>query len=229
MLYDALMQKLGSSELTFSPQMQDVMQRVRETGLHKVAAPLYDLPDMTLKTAVHSLGISMLQQHYKYQKIASGLESYAIVNGEKTAAPGDYKRVLGKLTAPFRSAPSTIPPASSTAHVGELADLLEPTKQMRKVPQALGVANPNYNPNAVNPHAADSRVLGAIGRMDQIKSVAQQLPAAQAEREMFKVKYPPIADTVRPPAMNPLTRRPSVPAEQAAAQGRKRLGYPGTQ
>jgi len=228
MLYDALMHKLGSSELTFSPQMQDVMQRVREAGLHKVAAPLYDLPGVTLKTAVHSLGISLLQQHYKYQKIASGLESYAFINGEKTAAAGDYKKTLGALIAPFKSAPSTIPPASSTAHISGLADILEPTKKISKIPQALGVAQPNYNPNALNVHAADPNVLSTIDRMDHIKGVAQQLPAAQAERDLFKVTYPDQAATVRPPAMNPLTRRP-LPTPESAAAGRRRLGYPGAQ
>ena len=114
MSYDAIMHKLSSAELTLSPQMQDVIQRVRETGLHKVAAPLYGIDELTLKTAVQQLSTSLLAQHYKYQKIASGLESYAVVNGEKTAGLPEMlgavksvgQKTWGALNRPLGRAPA---------------------------------------------------------------------------------------------------------------------------
>lgn len=102
MNYDAILHKLGSEELTLSPQMQSVMQRVRTAGLHKVAASLYEVPDVTLKVAVAHLGTSLVHHKMRHQKIASGLESLAYLNGEKTAGP--ISDLLGKAKTIFGTA-----------------------------------------------------------------------------------------------------------------------------
>lgn len=115
MSYDAIMYKLSSTALNLNPHMQDVIQRVRETGLHKAAAPLYGMHEVTLKTAVDYLGTALIQQHLKHQKIASGIDSYAVLTGEKTAG---LKDIWGALRGASK--------ARATPAVGNLAGKLEP-------------------------------------------------------------------------------------------------------
>jgi len=55
--------------------IQDTLQRVREVGLHKVAAKLEGLPEINLKTAATHLGTALLHHHAKFQKINSGLDA----------------------------------------------------------------------------------------------------------------------------------------------------------
>lgn len=76
MSYENLMAKLASNEITFGPQLRDVMQRVRETGLHKVAAQMHGVPTFDIKTAASVLGFQLLQTHLKHVKIAAGLRAY---------------------------------------------------------------------------------------------------------------------------------------------------------
>lgn len=64
--YDKLMQ---------SAPLRDVVQRVREVGLHKVAADLHGVPEFNIKTAVAVLGQRLLLNQARYEKIASGIRA----------------------------------------------------------------------------------------------------------------------------------------------------------
>jgi len=190
MSYDAIMHKLSSAELTLSPQMQDVIQRVRETGLHKVAAPLYGVDEVTLKTAVQQLSTAWLAQHYKYQKIASGLDSYAIVNGEKTAGPRDIwnavqSRFLGKAPAAAE--------ATGAAHLPGLADTLAPTGR------GIGIGKP-VNSFGTGGLAAPMSQEQQLGHQyaGMVRDVAPRLEAGNAiANKMRTSAIPP----EMPPAM----------------------------
>lgn len=54
---------------------QDTLQRVREVGLHKVAAQMSGLPEVNIKTAVAHLGKSLMLHQAKFRKINSGLDA----------------------------------------------------------------------------------------------------------------------------------------------------------
>ena len=78
MALEHLMQKLSDSpEFNMSLPMWSVINRVSQVGLHKVAAPLLGLPEITLKTAAQHLGVRLYRNHLKSKKIASALESLA--------------------------------------------------------------------------------------------------------------------------------------------------------
>jgi len=140
MSYDQIMHKLSSAELTLSPQMQDVMQRVRLAGLHKTASVLYGVPEINIKTAVQHLGTSLIRRELKYQKIASGLESLAFVNGEKIAA-GFGSNLLRKIVSPLgRGTQSTAPAALSSGLSSGLAGKLESVG--KAAPWTGGLASP---------------------------------------------------------------------------------------
>lgn len=78
---------------SMSPAMRDVMQRVREVGLHKVAAQIHNQPEFTLKVAAQVLGTELMRQHYKFSKVAAGIRALQALDQtgeitlEKTAAP----------------------------------------------------------------------------------------------------------------------------------------------
>jgi hypothetical protein len=74
--YELLMTKLSSEKIHLGPNLQDVMQRVREVGLHKVAAKLHDVPELDIKTAANILGARLLEAHLRQTKIAAGLRAY---------------------------------------------------------------------------------------------------------------------------------------------------------
>jgi hypothetical protein len=81
--FDKLMEKVSSAELHMSPALQDVMARVRTVGLHKAAAAVNGMPEITVKTAAQRLGARLVERHRRYEKIASGLQSLVFI--EKTA------------------------------------------------------------------------------------------------------------------------------------------------
>jgi len=76
MSYDNIMAKLASDQINVSPAMRDIMQRVRQAGLHKVAAQINGVPEFTLRTAASELGFQLLKSHLKHTKIAAGLRAY---------------------------------------------------------------------------------------------------------------------------------------------------------
>ena len=93
MNYEHLLEKLASTQLNVSPAVADLMQRIRETGLHKVAAHMHNVPEFTFKTATQILGTQLIHQHLKFSKIASGIRALQALDQsgeitlEKTAGP----------------------------------------------------------------------------------------------------------------------------------------------
>lgn len=79
---DDIINKLASHPL--SPAMQDVMQRVRQVGLHKIAAAQYGYDDFTLAHAVLELGTKLAYQHLKQQKIATGMRALQSLEADNT-------------------------------------------------------------------------------------------------------------------------------------------------
>ncbi len=76
MNYETLMTKIASEQIHLGPSLRDVMQRVRETGLHKVAAQMHGVPELDIKTAASILGNRLLLAHLRQTKIAAGLRAY---------------------------------------------------------------------------------------------------------------------------------------------------------
>lgn len=74
--YENLMAKLASQQLQLPPAMQDVMQRVREVGLHKVAAQMHGMPEFGVRQAAELIGSSLVRAHLRQTKIAAGLRAY---------------------------------------------------------------------------------------------------------------------------------------------------------
>lgn len=73
---DHLIEKVASSDIRFSPQLLDVVRRVREAGLHKTAAALHGVEgEMTLKTAMQILGARLVFERRQNQKIAAALNA----------------------------------------------------------------------------------------------------------------------------------------------------------
>lgn len=64
-------------KVALNPAIRDVMQRVREAGLHKVARHLYNVEEVNLKTSLEKLGHDLFYNHLRHQKIRKGLEAYA--------------------------------------------------------------------------------------------------------------------------------------------------------
>jgi hypothetical protein len=113
--------------------MRDIVRRVRETGLHKVAAPLYGFNDLSLKNAVQHLSTEMLKQHRKYASISSGLEAYASLTDDKTAS---LKNVWGALNRPLgRASAVESTAAGAIQKTPSLSSQLEP---MSRVVQNYG-------------------------------------------------------------------------------------------
>jgi len=90
---DQLLQKLGSTQLNLSPSINDLMLRVRQVGLHKVAAQMHGVPEFTFKAAAQILGTQLMHHHLKFSKIASGIRALQALDQsgeitlEKTAGP----------------------------------------------------------------------------------------------------------------------------------------------
>ena len=94
-----LEQKLAEHKLTFSPPILDLMQRVREHGLHKVASHLYNTKEFNVKVAVQLLGERLYTKDKKYQKIASGLRVLKVLEeleATKTANIGRMPTALNR-------------------------------------------------------------------------------------------------------------------------------------
>lgn len=93
MNHEQLLEKLGNVQLNMSPALTDLMQRVREVGLHKIAARMHNIPEFNIKAAAQLLGTKLVHQHFKYSKIASGIRALQALDQsgeitlEKTAMP----------------------------------------------------------------------------------------------------------------------------------------------
>lgn len=91
--HEQLLEKLGSTQLNMSPAVRDVMQRVREVGLHKVAAHLHGVPEFNIQVAAQVLGTKLASHHLRFSKVAAGiralhaLDQAGEITLEKTAGP----------------------------------------------------------------------------------------------------------------------------------------------
>lgn len=61
------------------PALVDTMQRVRERGLHKVAAVMYELPEVNLPSVVQKLGAALYESHLRQQQIQKGIDAYKLL------------------------------------------------------------------------------------------------------------------------------------------------------
>ena len=77
MNYDELMQKLAHADLPVNNHLRRIMDKVRVAGLHKAAASMHGMPVLNMKTATQSLGQQMLATHFKFKKVAAGLNAMA--------------------------------------------------------------------------------------------------------------------------------------------------------
>jgi len=62
------------------PALLDIMQRVRERGLHKVAAVMYQMPEVNLPTVVHKLGAALYESRLRQQQIQKGIDAYRLLH-----------------------------------------------------------------------------------------------------------------------------------------------------
>jgi len=81
--------KLGS-QTSLSPAMLNVVQGVRQVGLHKIAAQMRGQDAFGLEHAVFELGTKLAYNYLKQQKIASGIRSLKTLE-----AQGDIKLAAG--------------------------------------------------------------------------------------------------------------------------------------
>lgn len=74
-----------------NPAFKQIVQKVRENGLHKVAEHLYG-EEITIKLAVQNIATQWIYNERKYQKIASGLA--ALNNVETLQKKGQMFRMM---------------------------------------------------------------------------------------------------------------------------------------
>ncbi len=115
-------QKLASNYAALSPTVQDVVNRVRTVGLHKVAAQLRNKQDFGLEDAISELSVKLAYEFLKQQKIASGLNSLRDLHKNNTV----------KLSGLLRIGPHT---AEDVTH---LATKMRPPKP--PMPGSFGAA-----------------------------------------------------------------------------------------
>lgn len=65
------------NKIAHNPVIQDVLQRIREAGLHKVASHMYGLEQVDLRSVVTKLGQDLMYHQLKHRKIAEGLRDLA--------------------------------------------------------------------------------------------------------------------------------------------------------
>jgi hypothetical protein len=70
------------------------LQILKSTGLHKTAAALNGLDEMTIKHAVAIIGTKARQKRAEMRAIADGITALAELQGQKTAAPSQFGKWL---------------------------------------------------------------------------------------------------------------------------------------
>jgi len=66
-------------KLAHHPVLRDTVLRVRQVGLHKVAAQLHDMREVTLQSAVQKIGTDLYKSHLKHKQIEKGLDAYRLI------------------------------------------------------------------------------------------------------------------------------------------------------
>lgn len=141
--YSQLLEKVGSSQLTLSPPLQDLMQRVRENGLHKVAAPLNAMPEFTFKNVITKLGEQMCLSQLKHQKIATGLRDLSRLAKQGSIAamptlanPNTQRKVLELAKQQVAKAPQLGPGQIGKGRIATFDELFK----------GVGGQGPKVNP-----------------------------------------------------------------------------------
>jgi len=90
---DLIMQKLANQHLGLPPALRDVMQRVREQGLHKTAGYMYGVPEITLKEAATIIGVKLAHMQAKHARVQRGLHKLALLEaaGDISISPQTSK------------------------------------------------------------------------------------------------------------------------------------------
>lgn len=108
MSYDDIFEKLSNQQLNFNPSLKDVMQRVREVGLHKVAAQIHGTKEFGFKEAAQALGTRLVEHHLKYAKVNEGIKAL-----NRLAENGDVD--LSKSAGMMSNVMSKLKPAAKGA------------------------------------------------------------------------------------------------------------------
>lgn len=64
---------------------EHLRETLRRTGLHKVAGAMLGIDEVTLKEAVAVIGAKAYFRRRETQKIAAGIDAFAVLTGEKVA------------------------------------------------------------------------------------------------------------------------------------------------
>jgi hypothetical protein len=111
--YERMLFKVANTRIGLSPALQDVVQRVKKAGLHKVAEQFYG-QEVTLPYAASKLGSQLVQNHRKFSKVASGiaalkeLSAAGDIDLEKAASMfnlRNLKQMVPKAPAAQKAAP----------------------------------------------------------------------------------------------------------------------------
>jgi hypothetical protein len=70
-----LVNKIASQRDALSPAIQDLVARVGQVGLHKIAAQMRGKESLELRDVITELATKLAYQHLKQQKVAAGLAS----------------------------------------------------------------------------------------------------------------------------------------------------------
>ena len=72
-------------KLAESAVIQDVLQRVRQAGLHKVAAAMHNVDNFNVRVATEILGQRLVMNHARFSKTAAGLRALADLEASEVA------------------------------------------------------------------------------------------------------------------------------------------------
>lgn len=138
MSYELLMHKIAEADLPVNAHIMNIINKVRETGLHKVAGDLQGIEDFNIRTAAEHLASKMLYTHYKYQKIAQGLEAYPDDEYDFYKQANIFRNLWNRAQAGFTQGSAAGRQAAQAARPRGLAGQLE----------SISKADPNFSPDA---------------------------------------------------------------------------------
>lgn len=69
------LEKLAQTKVAENHVLMDILKKVQSEGLHKVAAKMHNMPEVTLNAAVYSLATKLAFLHMKNRRVNAGLEA----------------------------------------------------------------------------------------------------------------------------------------------------------
>jgi hypothetical protein len=210
MNHEQLLEKLGNAQVNLNPAMHDLMQRVREVGLHKVAAHTHRVSKFTLKTAAWYIGKELTRQHMKFSKIASGIRA---------------------LQALDQSGEISLEKIGKTVSSRTMARLVAERVAKGKAQQAAAAAK-SGGPRAIQDAINMSAESGGVSEAAQL---LKEVPKIMKGRQAIPPPIPPAALRQRPPMPEMIGGMAAGPGAamgggggapmSRAAHGRQSLGH----